>query len=271
MHFAVIAPAAQDGIEMFTLPLAGGAVVQPALGPLGNGVVAVPLLAIEPLAPPEALPLPEPPLVPPLVEAPPEAPLEEVPEAAPEVEAPELPTPLVAPDDSVPLVPAAAAPLVDPEAVWPPALEPALEVPEPDTFMFDPPFEVPQATSPMATRARYPNQRIFAEPSLLFFARRYRQRGIAPAGTSAVKARHARPWRCPARLDSSTEDGKRLWRGRTRVASVRVRGPCPFEAKRFAAAHFNRPLIECQLREPFAPTRERCRNVGVVVPEPYGA
>jgi hypothetical protein len=192
---------------MFTLPLAGGAMVQPRLGPLGNGVVAVPLLAIEPLAPPEALPLPEPPLVLPLVGAPPEAPPEELPEAAPEA-TPELPTPLVAPEDTLPLAPEAVPPLVDPEAVWLPVLEPALEVPEPETFTFEPPFDVPQATSPMATRARYPNQRIFAEPSVLFFASRLRQRGIAPAGTSAVKARHAMHRRCPARLDSCTEDGK---------------------------------------------------------------
>jgi hypothetical protein len=170
MHFAVIAPAGQDGTEMFTFPLAG-VVLQPALGPLGNGVVAVPLLAVEPLASPEALPLPEPPLLPPLVEAPPEAPLEEVPEAAPEVEAPELPTPLVAPEDAVPLAPAVDAPLVDPEEGWLPVLEPEpeLEVPEPETFMFELPFEVPQAASPIARRARYPNRRIFAEPSVLFF------------------------------------------------------------------------------------------------------
>jgi hypothetical protein len=210
MHFAVTAPAAQDGTEMFTLPLAGGVVLQPPLGPLGNGVVAVPLLAIEPLVPPEALPLPEPPLVPPLVEAPAEPPLEEVPEAAPEGEVPELPTPLVAPEDMVPLAPAVGPPLVDPEEAWPPVLDPApeLEVPEPETFMFELPFEVPQATSPMTARARYPNQRIFAEPSVLFFAPRHRQRGIAPAGTSAVKARHAMRLRCPVRLDSCTEDGK---------------------------------------------------------------
>jgi hypothetical protein len=228
--------------------------LQPALGPLGNGVVAVPLLAIDPLAPPEALPLPEPPLVPPLVEAPPEAPLEDAPEAAPEFEMPELPPPLVAPEDTVPLAPAAEPPLVDPEeGAWLPVLEPAPEVPEPETFVLEP-LEGPQATSPMATRARYPNQRIFAEPSLLFFAPRLRQRGIAPAGTSTVKARHATHWRCPVRLDSCTEDGRTravslhwrllraIWRGRTRVASVRARGLCTFAAKRLATAPFDWPL-----------------------------
>lgn len=200
-----MAPAAQEETETFWLPLAGGAVLQPMLIPLGKGVELLPLLAIEPLAP-EA-PVPDAPEVPPLVEAP-----EAAPDALPESELPEDPAPLVAPEDTAPVAPLDDEPLAAPEPLLPepPPLPdvdvPEAEVPEPETFMLEPPFEVPHATSPMAKRARYPDARIFAEPSILFFAPRLRQRGIAPARTSAVKARHSTRTRCPIRLDSCTTD-----------------------------------------------------------------
>src|SRR5580658_2548609 len=166
MHFGVIAPAAQEGTMMFWLPLTG-AMPQPALMPLGNGVVLVPLL-LEPLAPEAPLPPDAPDALPLIVAAPVDAP-----DPIPEVATPEEIPPLV-PEATAPLAPVAEAPVVVPEEVALPVPAPVaepvvLEVPEPEDPLPEVPIvgpvDVPQAHSPMARRPRYPNQRIVRDLS----------------------------------------------------------------------------------------------------------
>jgi hypothetical protein len=137
---------------------------QPALIPLGNGVVVAPLPAIVPLAAPEAPLLPDAPDALPLIVAP---------DAAPEVTAPEEPTPLAAPEATVPLPPVLELPVVAPDVVPLPGvpLIPGVpEVPEPEVLFPEVTPIVPvlgllQAQSPMARRVRYPNERIFRDLS----------------------------------------------------------------------------------------------------------
>jgi hypothetical protein len=132
-------------------------------------MAAVPLPAIDPLPleAPEAPEPPDPPDVPPLIEAP-----VEVPDDVPEVGTPEAPAPLVAPEETAPLVLPADEPLVEPEGLTLPEPTPVpdpLDVPVPEVLLPEVCTGVelvgePQAPSPMARRAPYPNQRIFAGP-----------------------------------------------------------------------------------------------------------
>jgi hypothetical protein len=148
---------------MFWLPL-GGIMPQPALMPLGNGVVLAPLAAIVPLAAPEAPLLPvAPDALPLIVMAPADAP-----DAAPEVTTPEEPTPLAAPEATVPLAPVLELPVVGSDVVPLPGVPLApvvLEAPEtellfPEVTPIVPVLGLPQAQSPTARRVRYPKQRI---------------------------------------------------------------------------------------------------------------
>jgi hypothetical protein len=170
MQFGATAPAGQDGIEMFTLPVARGAISQPALGPLGKEDVPIPPSPMEALASSEL----DPPGTPDeaSLAIPDEVPLvvpDEAPLATPDGAAIEVPDALPLPiPDEAPLAPPDEAPLapadeiVVPEAPASPLAPLAAPELEPlELIEADPPPQAAAAATDSAAHGVSPSQRIF--------------------------------------------------------------------------------------------------------------